>query len=235
VCFINCHLAAGQDQVRQRGRDVAAILEERALFPEQSSFDPCAFVNGGDGTMVLDHEIVFVSIYSRCGFHVLKVAQFSGDMNYRIEARREMVIASVRSGEHQNLQVHDQLLKEMKLNRGFRLRSFQEGSINFIPTYKYDPRTNDFDTSPKKRTPAWCDRILWRVLNSSRVVQTQYCRWEANISDHRPISAVFNLTVKSINPASMAAVKSDVEKEWASLQQRLLSDLQKFYIGWGNH
>jgi len=58
LCFINCHLAAGQHQVRQRGRDVAAILEERALFPEQSNFDPCAFVNGGDGTMVLDHEIV---------------------------------------------------------------------------------------------------------------------------------------------------------------------------------
>lgn len=68
LCFINCHLAAGQHQVRQRGRDVAAILEERALFPEQSSLDPCAFVNGGDGTMVLDHEIVFVSVDSCCNF-----------------------------------------------------------------------------------------------------------------------------------------------------------------------
>ena len=154
-------------------------------------------------------------------------------MNYRIEARREVVIASIRSGEHQNLQAHDQLLKEMRLNRGFRLRSFQEGPIDFIPTYKYDPRTHEFDTSQKKRIPAWCDRILWRVLNNSRAVQTQYRRWEANISDHRPISAVFNLTVKSINPASRANVRSNVEKEWTCLQQRLLSDLLKFYIDWG--
>ena len=167
----------------------------------------------------------------RC--YVLKVTQFSGDMNYRVEARREVVIASIRSGEHQNLQVHDQLLKEMRINRGFRLRSFQEGPIDFIPTYKYDPRTNEFDTSHKKRIPAWCDRILWRVLNNSRAVQTQYRRWEANISDHRPISAVFNLTVKSINPASKANVRSDVEKEWTCLQQRLLSDLLRFYIDWG--
>ena len=182
--------------------------------------------------MVLDHEIVFVSIHLRYSFSCSEGTQLSGDLNYRIDARREVVIASVRSGEHQNLQLHDQLLKEMKLNRGFRLRSFQEGPIDFIPTYKYDPRTNEFDTSPKKRIPAWCDRILWRVLNSSRAVQTQYCRWEANISDHRPISAVFNLTVKSINPASRATVKSNVEKEWAGLQQQLLSDLQRFYVDW---
>lgn len=183
--------------------------------------------------MVLDHEIVFVSVCSSCNFRLLKVIQFSGDMNYRIDARREMVIASVHSGEHQNLRVHDQLLKEMKLNRGFRLRSFQEGQINFIPTYKYDPRTNEFDTSPKKRIPAWCDRILWRVLNNSRAVQTQYRRWEANISDHRPISGVFNLTVKSINTTSRADVKNNVETEWENLQRRLLSDLQRFYTKWG--
>lgn len=183
--------------------------------------------------MVLDHEIVIVSVGFCCRSSILKAFQFSGDMNYRIEARREAIVASIRSGEQQNLQAHDQLLKEMKVNRGFRLRSFQEGTIDFIPTYKYDPGTNDFDTSHKKRIPAWCDRVLWRVLNDSRAVQTQYRRWEANISDHRPISAVFSLTVKSINPASRANVKSDVEKEWLRLQQRLLSDLQRFYINWG--
>jgi len=158
-------------------------------------------------------------------FRVLKVTQFSGDMNYRIDARREVVLASIRSGEHQNLQIYDQLLKEMKFNRGFRLRSFQEGPIDFIPTYKYDPRTNEFDTSPKKRIPAWCDRILWRVLSDSRAVQAQYRRWEANISDHRPISAVFNLTVKSINPASRA--NSSTRSE--TLSDRVL----EFTLRWG--
>lgn len=118
----------------------------------------------------------------------------------------------------------------MKFAPGFRLRSFQEGPIDFIPTYKYDLRTNEFDTSSKQRTPAWCDRILWRVLDNSRVVQTQYRRWEANISDHRPVSAVFNLSVKSINPAARVTVKNDIETEWAALQERLLSDLQKFYV-----
>lgn len=63
MCFINVHLAAGQQHVRQRHKDVASILEDKSLFPEgmRSDKDACAYVGGGDGSMVLDHEIVFVS------------------------------------------------------------------------------------------------------------------------------------------------------------------------------
>ncbi|KAF8644322.1 hypothetical protein AX16_008530 [Volvariella volvacea WC 439] len=59
VCLINCHLAAGQNAVRQRNADVAGMLEEKAVF--STTNHPVAYVRGGDGSMVLDHEIVFVS------------------------------------------------------------------------------------------------------------------------------------------------------------------------------
>ena len=62
VCFNNCHLAAGQAHVRQRNGDVAAILEEKAVLPSTEALEEgLAYVGGGDGSMVLDHEIVFVS------------------------------------------------------------------------------------------------------------------------------------------------------------------------------
>jgi hypothetical protein len=62
VCFVNCHLAAGQHHVRQRNQDVAHLFDDKELLPlSQATEDPVAYVNGGDGTMVLDHEIVFVS------------------------------------------------------------------------------------------------------------------------------------------------------------------------------
>ena len=61
VCFINCHLAAGQHHVRQRNADVTAMLEDKAVFPESNVVEePLAYINGGDGSMVLDHEVVFV-------------------------------------------------------------------------------------------------------------------------------------------------------------------------------
>lgn len=61
ICFLNCHLAAGQHHVRQRNADLAAMVEQKGLFPESESVeDSLVFVGGGDGSMVLDHEIVFV-------------------------------------------------------------------------------------------------------------------------------------------------------------------------------
>ena len=61
ICFVNCHLAAGQHHVRQRNADVAAILEESSFPVTRSGEHAAAYVGGGDGSMVLDHELVFVS------------------------------------------------------------------------------------------------------------------------------------------------------------------------------
>jgi len=61
--MINCHLAAGQHHVRQRNADVAAMVEEKSVFPAAGALDEAmAYIGGGDGSMVMDHEIVFVSL-----------------------------------------------------------------------------------------------------------------------------------------------------------------------------
>ena len=62
LCFLNCHLAAGHRRVRERNADAGAIIEHEKLFPVLETLDETlALVGGGDGTMALDHEIVFVS------------------------------------------------------------------------------------------------------------------------------------------------------------------------------
>ena len=41
---------------------------------------------------------------------------------------------------------------------------WREGDINFLPTYKYDiGSVGMFDSGEKKRSPSWCDRILYRT------------------------------------------------------------------------
>ncbi|KAG2361222.1 Endonuclease/exonuclease/phosphatase [Suillus spraguei] len=206
ICFINCHLAAGQHHVRQRNADVTAMLEEKSVFPSSDAIDESlVYVGGGDGSMVLDHEIVFLN----------------GDLNYRIDQRRDAVISSIQSGDLEALHTHDQLLKEMKHNRGFRLRSFHEGPLTFsLPT----------NTTAKKRVPAWCDRVLWRSRDPERVKQLHYRRYEANVSDHRPVSAAFAMTVKSVRLDAWAKEKAIVEEDWLGTLVELLADARDFYV-----
>ncbi|KAF8826258.1 hypothetical protein HHX47_DHR5000077 [Lentinula edodes] len=212
LCFVNCHLAAGQHAVRARNADAAGMLEQQLIFPPAA--EHLAFVGGGDGSMVLDHEIVFIN----------------GDMNYRIDQRRDAITAAVRANEHETLFAHDQLLKEIKFNRGCRFRFFTEGPITFAPTYKYDRRSDVYDTSEKRRAPAWCDRVLWRSRVPSRVKQLHYQRYEVNVSDHRPISAAFDITVKRVRHEIRQKKKAEVQMQWTGLQERLLTEAREFYI-----
>ncbi|RXW15821.1 hypothetical protein EST38_g10028 [Candolleomyces aberdarensis] len=183
LCLLNCHLAAGQNAVKQRNSDVAAILDEKGIF-DPSPF-PSAYVGGGDGSMVLDHEFVLLN----------------GDLNYRIDlTRREAYLSAFRSGDLSNLLSHDQLLQQMRVNKTFRLRGFSEGPITFLPTYKYDPRSDEYDTSEKRRHPAW------------------------------PISSAFVIRVKNINAEERQRSKAIVEAAWADEQVRFLDGAQKFYV-----
>ncbi|KAI0829199.1 DNase I-like protein [Trametes gibbosa] len=212
VCFINCHLAAGQHHVRQRNRDIQDIVEDDTLHAQPDEL--IAYINGGDGSMVLDHEIVFMN----------------GDMNYRIDQRREAVVASINAGDLEHLVIHDQLRKEMKFNRAFRARTFSEGPLNFVPTYKYDRRSDEWDSSEKARAPAWCDRVLWRSLVPERVTQLHYRRWEPNVSDHRPISSAFRITVKQVNHEARAKVKARAQERWKAVERERLSGALQHYI-----
>ncbi|KZO93804.1 DNase I-like protein [Calocera viscosa TUFC12733] len=200
LCFINCHLAAGQRHVRERNSDVAAVMEDKTLLPESEieDDDNLAYGGGGDGTMALDHEICFLN----------------GDLNYRIDQRRDAVIANIQKDNYIDLLPYDQLQKELSTNPAFRLRGFSEAPITFKPTYKYDKRSDDYDSSGKQRTPAWCDRILFRCRDPKRIQPLAYKRLEPNISDHRPVVGVFRVTVKSLTHELRHQVKQQLLEEW---------------------
>ncbi|CAN9223153.1 unnamed protein product [Alternaria alternata] len=215
LCFINCHLAAGQTQTVHRNNDAAAIMENAPL-PKNRSPTSCAnyFVGGGDGSMILDHEICILN----------------GDLNYRIDAMpRNTVVAAVQQGNLAKLLERDQLLLSRKRNPGFRLRAFTEAPINFAPTYKYDVGTDNYDTSEKQRSPAWCDRLLYRGLG--RIKQLDYRRHDSiKVSDHRPVSGTFKLRVKTINSKRQDATRDKAEVEFEAVRRRIAGDIKLDYL-----
>ena len=122
---------------------------------------------------------------------------------------------------------YDQLNKEMKNNRAFRLRSFQEAPITFAPTYKYDTGSTEYDSSEKRRIPAWCDRILF--TKSPHIQSLSYRRYEPTVSDHRPVSAGFNVTLKTIDPDKMRLVRGEVGKEWGMRESEMLEKMSQVF------
>ena len=71
-------------------------------------------------------------------------------------------------------------------------QSFTEASLDFAPTYKYDKRSHLYDTSKKKRTPSWCDRVLWRKSQNTECLHYN-ALIHVNFSDHRPVVALFRV------------------------------------------
>ncbi|XP_031123416.1 type I inositol polyphosphate 5-phosphatase 4-like [Ipomoea triloba] len=179
-CFICTHLTSGQkegDELR-RNSDVMEILK-KTRFPR---------VHGtGDEDSpqtILEHDRVI----------------WLGDLNYRIALSYRTAKTLVEMRNWRALLENDQLRIEQRNGRVFP--GWHEGQIYFPPTYKYSSNSDRYagdgytHSKEKRRTPAWCDRILWY---GSGLHQISYVRGESRFSDHRPVCSVFMAEVESIN------------------------------------
>ncbi|KAH6955529.1 hypothetical protein HG530_008715 [Fusarium avenaceum] len=214
ICLVNCHLAAGQSQANARHNDVAAILEANLFAVERDlSARIDSFVGGGDGSLIMDHELCVIN----------------GDLNYRIDTMsRDTVVAAVNQNNLGKLLERDQLLVARRRNPAFKLRAFEEMPITFAPTYKYDVGTDNYDTSEKRRSPAWCDRLLYR--GRGRVEQFDYRRHEVRVSDHRPVTGSFNLWVKKVDPRGRATAWMESQQSFEDMREKETSEDKLFFL-----
>nr|XP_043621289.1 type IV inositol polyphosphate 5-phosphatase 7-like [Erigeron canadensis] len=178
-CFICSHLNSGQkegDELR-RNADVMEILR-KTWFPRVQGMR-----DERSPQTILEHDRII----------------WLGDLNYRIALSYRSAKALVEAHNWRALLENDQLRIEQRSGRVFE--GWNEGRIYFPPTYKYSNNSDryacdDLHPKEKKRTPAWCDRILWygRGLH-----QMSYVRGESRFSDHRPVYSIFIAEVESIN------------------------------------
>eukprot|EP00117_Sycon_ciliatum_P003967 scpid69846/ scgid8532/ Inositol polyphosphate 5-phosphatase K; Skeletal muscle and kidney-enriched inositol phosphatase len=86
-----------------------------------------------------------------------------GDFNYRLDqCNVEFVKTALQQSRLGDLRQYDQLTREKDL--GYVYSDFNEGILDFPPTYKFTPKTHDYDYSNPRRLPSWCDRIQWKVV-----------------------------------------------------------------------
>jgi phosphatidylinositol-bisphosphatase len=193
ILLITGHLAAHVTNVDARNADYKRIVSEletqapiRFLHPRRKNAD--GSLADCDGTHLLNSMD-----------HVF----FAGDLNYRIDLPREYVEQCIiniqryrQTGaiDHANLLMtkllrQDQLVQTIASGRAFT--NFCEGKVTFLPTFKFDKGTSDYDTSHKQRIPAWTDRIVFR---SNKINVLEYdSAPEAMHSDHRPVFGTFKL------------------------------------------
>ena len=193
-----------------RNNDVTSILDAVALPAEHDRHTRMdTYVCGGDGAMILDNEICILN----------------GDLNYRIDTMsREVVVKAIGAANFSKLLERDQLLVSRRRNPGFRLLAFKESPITFAPTYKYDVGTDRYDTSEKRRVPAWCDRILYR--GPGKIMQLDYGRYELHVSDHRPVTAHFKMRVKQIQADKRQKAWAQSEKRFQKVKEQLTKHAQ---------
>mmetsp|Transcript_6080 Transcript_6080/g.9507 ORF Transcript_6080/g.9507 Transcript_6080/m.9507 type:complete len:834 (+) Transcript_6080:210-2711(+) len=139
-----------------------------------------------------------------------------GDFNYRINCEHsiESVFQRIMANDLEWLRQNDQLLTEQDAGRTFE--GFKEAEIQFLPTYKYQPGTNQYDRRPEKkvRAPAYCDRILWREANGGGVRILRYMSCSSlNSSDHKPVVALFETQVSEKVASKKQAVFSEIIRQ----------------------
>ncbi|XP_069465684.1 phosphatidylinositol polyphosphate 5-phosphatase type IV isoform X2 [Ambystoma mexicanum] len=177
--FITSHFTSGDRKVYERILDYNKIIEALSLprgIPDTNPYRS----SSSDVTTRFDAVFWF------------------GDFNFRLNMDRRAVNSMIEcclGNDVSDLLQYDQLIEEMKEDCIFK--GFKEGTINFLPTYKFDVGCDDYDTTSKQRTPSYTDRILYRSRQKDDINVSKYASCSMlKTSDHRPVFALFQVKVR---------------------------------------
>ncbi|KAM6933761.1 inositol polyphosphate 5-phosphatase K-like [Xenentodon cancila] len=214
LCFLNCHLAAHMNYVTER-------VDEFKYIMDMQTFD-CK-----KAPRIIDHRLVF----------------WFGDLNFRIQDHGMHFVRSCINNQTYNLLWKNDQLIMMKKKEQW-LQEFEEGPLDFQPTFKFDLNSDTYDSSKKKRKPAWTDRILWRIrpkapppekqeenkigLDEKKVKQVEEdeeyplkvrqnlytSNMEYGISDHKPVICIFTLELTKMYETSLVHLQA--EGDWSA-------------------
>jgi len=188
ICIINAHLAAHMEAVDKRNKNHQQIMRQMA-FPKASADGPLP---------PMEHDLCL----------------FFGDLNYRIGGLLyEQVVAGIERQDWALLRRNDQL--DLQLAQPY-WDGWAAATPLFPPSYRYDAGTDTYDTSEKRRTPAWTDRVLWYVkpVHKNAVQPLAYTTYkDLRWSDHKPVGCLLRCAVQAEVEARKAEVRAQIEAQ----------------------
>ncbi|EKE39974.1 hypothetical protein ENUP19_0242G0018 [Entamoeba nuttalli] len=192
ICLVGSHLAAHQPEINKRNRNFSDIYNNIKLIRteegEQSKWNK-----------IEGHDIIF----------------WMGDLNYRIDEEDSIIRERINKGSiTEIIKEKDQLKVQQKHNE--LLGKFKEAEIEFEPTYKFYPNTQNYS---EKRKPAYCDRILYKECKGLEIKCLKYIsKKEAIESDHKPVIGCYSVETRSIIKEKYTLI----EKELIEMENKLL-------------
>ena len=117
ICLVNCHLTPHDKMLNNRVADYHSIIKAQTFQKEKIS-------------SILDHDLVF----------------WFGDLNFRLDAdsfTTNEIINHVSQDNLKPLLEKDELNETITNNKAFN--GFSECHINFKPTYKFVPSSQEYD------------------------------------------------------------------------------------------
>lgn len=136
ICFVTAHLAAGFANYEERNRDYATIDQGLSFQRNRGIGD-----HGKSSCSKRSEVVVRDPADIFCRDSVI----WFGDFNYRIGLGLETAKELIKRRDLERLFENDQL--NLQMVAGLAFQFYSEARITFMPTYKFDIGTDEYDSS----------------------------------------------------------------------------------------
>lgn len=174
TCVVAAHLASGLQENELRKSQIRDIQAD--IFTKQ--------LPDKHQMQIFEHDYKFLL----------------GDLNFRIDSSSTEIHALISRQQFEQLTKSDQLCQALAQGT---LPGYQEGLLNFPPTYKFHKLNGNYNTS---RLPAWCDRILF----SGNPDLLSYYSVDTKGSDHKPVVANFFIKSKELDLGKIQKLRDEL-------------------------
>eukprot|EP00937_MAST-01D_sp_MAST-1D-sp2_P005396 g5396.t1 len=184
LCFTSCHLAAHEKEkfMLRRNADVAEVMAEALVGDKKLDIES-----------QFHHSFLMGDLNYRVNLGIAEGGRRPVDSKEQHAAHRAEALALVEARDWAALRGCDELQDQMR--KGKVLWGWQDLPPSFRPTFKVE-RESVRERFHEKRTPSYCDRILYRSLPvyEGRCRPTLFDSCPTLVtSDHKPVRAVFSV------------------------------------------